>query len=144
MSFFRTISPRAAWADLVEIWQGEQRYKIHFMGAALFASLLIFTAFFFESGFEVEPKPNKIIYVENWNEGRSDEEILAARKALMEEIAERKALREAREKEIRESYRRLGKRFGMDMEDTRYERAKGDTDAAGPSASEPTGQPAAK
>ncbi len=146
MSFFRTISPRAAWADVVEMWRGEQRYKIHFMGAALFATLLIFTAFFFESGFKIEPKPNKIIYVENWTADRTDEEIMAERKALMVEIAERKRLREEFERERRESYRRLGERFGMDMDDPRFvnEQNKAEQQAEAETLPDPDTQDAAE
>ena len=116
MSFFRTISPRAAWADLVNIWRGEQRYKLHFLALSFVATMLIIAAFLSESDFTVEPKPDKIIYVESWPADRTDAEIIADRKALMIEINERKAARAKRDQEVRDSYRRAGEMFGMDVE----------------------------
>ena len=117
MSFFRSISPRAAWADLVEIWRGEQRYKLHFLGLAFITTMIIVAGFLSESDFKIEPKPNKIIYVENWPANRSDAEIIAERTALMKEINARKAARAKREQETRDSYRRLGEQFGMDVDE---------------------------
>ena len=117
MSFFRAISPKAAWADVLEIWRGEQRYKIHFLLLAFFTTSLIFVTFLFESGFEKEPKPLKITYINSWRADRTDEEILAENIEVQKETDRRRALIEQRKKEARESYRRLGGRFGMDMEE---------------------------
>lgn len=116
MGFFRSFSPRAAWTDLLDIWRGEQRYKLQFMGLAFVMTMIIVAGFLSESDFKIEPKPNKIIYVENWPTNRSDAEIIAERTTLMKEINARKTARAKRDQDIRDSYRRAGEMFGMDVE----------------------------
>lgn len=125
MSFFRSVNPRAAWQDVVDIWHSEQRYKIHFLALALFTTCVIFTTFLFESDFKVVPKPNNIIYVENWSLDRTDEEIKADRAKVQE-------LKDARDERIRkfnqeqqESYRRLGRKFGMEFDEDAADAASG-------------------
>ncbi len=117
MSFFRAISPRAAWTDFVEIWRGEQRYKIYFLGLAFVFTSAIFLQFYFGERFEKEPEPIKLIYINSWRADRTDAEIRAENEAMVPEIEEKRAKRALRERQSRESYQRLGERFGMEFDE---------------------------
>ncbi len=136
MSFFRAVNPKAAWADIVEIWRGEQRYKIHFLLLAFFTTALIFVTFLFESGFEKEPKPLKLIYINSWSADRTDEEIMAENIEVQKETDRRNALIEQRKQEEQDSYRRLGERFGMEIDED------APADGAGDEAQSASPQPA--
>lgn len=139
MSFFRAVNPKAAWADIVEIWRGEQRYKIHFLLLAFFTTCLIFVTFLFESGFEKEPKPLEIIYINSWSADRTDEEIMAENVEVQKETDRRNAMIEQLKREEQESYRRLGERFGMEMDE-----GTAASDAAAESGDSPAETPASE
>jgi hypothetical protein len=76
MTFLKYISPVRAIRDLWRFLNGRPRHELYLMVPALLIVFAVLYAFYKDSRFEREYKPN-IIYVKSWPLNRSDEEIRA-------------------------------------------------------------------
>jgi hypothetical protein len=106
MSWFpRPVGPRAAIADLMAFMR--QRSREQMIGAALavLVTTIIIIEFLIDSKINTAPPP-QIVYVEQWNANRTDEEIVAQQK-----IDQQK--KEAAQKERQRQYQKLEKDFGL-------------------------------
>ncbi|MEZ5710487.1 MAG: hypothetical protein R3E02_13985 [Blastomonas sp.] len=117
MGFFSDLAPRRMLADTREYFFGEQKYKGRFLLAAAATTILVFLAFFYESGFEKEYEPPEIVWVQNADPDRSDADIERENllRQIDKEIAQRK--RERAEQERRDQFRRLADQLGMDTDE---------------------------
>lgn len=116
MSFFKDLRPGRVIKDSREYFGGEQRYKFRFLVISLGATLFIFTAFFYESGFEAEYQRPEIYWVESLSPDRTDEEIRTGNllRQINKEIAEKRYAK--KELELREQYKRAADQFGIEHE----------------------------
>lgn len=116
MGFFSDLKPTRMVRDTSDYLRGEQKYKFRFMLAALAATMMIFIAFSFESGFEKEYVRPPIYWVETLDPDRTDAQI--ADENMLRQIDKDIALqkRADRQAEIQESYKRTAEMFGMDTE----------------------------
>jgi hypothetical protein len=106
MSFLKYLSPIRAMRDLWRFLDGRPRHELYMMVPALLLVVGVIYAFYKDSHFEREYKPN-IIYVKSWPLNRSDEEI--AKQAAIDkvELDKRRAALEKKQKERQESFQRV-------------------------------------
>lgn len=115
MSFWQKISPKRAAKDFAGEWQGDSPHRWPVLGVAIAitGSLLWMLIPAEQQGFL--PRPN-VIYISTWEEGRSDEEIIASNIANQKR-KDIRAERQARRDEIRKDmYRTLGRATGVDVD----------------------------
>ena len=106
MSWFpRPASPRAAFADLRNFMRQRSREQVIGASLALLATAIIVIEFLVDSKINTAPPP-QIIYVEQWNENRTDAEIIADQKKDQAE-------REAAIKERQRQFQKLENQLGM-------------------------------
>lgn len=79
MSFLKNLSPIRAARDLWRFLDSRPRYELYMLLPAMLLVIGVLYAFYKDSHFEREYKPN-IIYVKSWRLDRSDEEIAAQAK----------------------------------------------------------------
>lgn len=117
MSFLKDISPRRVFGDTRDFLRTEQPYKWRFLALSAAATLTIFLTFFSESGFEKEYQPPEVTWIKSFPPDRTEADI--RRDQLLDmidkHIAEIK--RERREKERQEQFKRVGRMFGMDVDE---------------------------
>lgn len=109
MAFFKNISPRSAFGDIVDILREKQDYKALFFAAASVPPILLVTMFYLDAERLNKPPPPTIFYVKSWSLDRSYEDIVVER-------AERLRLREALLEERRQKYKVLGRASGIDVD----------------------------
>jgi hypothetical protein len=100
----RPASPRVLWADLRAFAAERSRYQWVSLALALTIPLGILFIFFLDSS-GLKP-PARITYVESWSTARNDEEIKAAQ-------IERERAAAARAEEVRQRWKALGDRTGV-------------------------------
>ena len=106
MSWFpRPASPRAAFTDLRNFMRQRSREQVIGAALALLATAIIVIEFLVDSKINTAPPP-QIIYVEQWNENRTDAEIVAEQKRDQAE-------REAAMKERQRQFQKLENQLGM-------------------------------
>ena len=106
MSWFpRPVGPRAALADLAAAIRGTSREQKIGAALAVLATSIIIIEFLVDSKINTAP-PAKVIYVEQWNASRTDEEIIADQK---KDQAEKDAAAAERQRQFQE----LENKFGM-------------------------------
>lgn len=96
MAFFPPfVGPRAAFADLRAFIR--HRSREHWIGASLavLTTIIIVIIFFVDSQVNTAP-PARIIYVEQWSESRTDEEII--RQQRIDQAKKDEAERQHRER----------------------------------------------
>lgn len=104
MAFFPPlVGPRAAFADLRAFMR--QRGREQWIGASLavLVTIIIVIIFFVDSQVNTTP-PARIIYVEQWSEDRTDEEIVRQQKIDQ-------AKKDEAERQHRERLRRLDRKL---------------------------------
>ncbi|MBW6531182.1 hypothetical protein ACYZX9_11655 [Sphingomonas citri] len=106
MQFFARLSPLRAARDLRFFFQTRERYEWGFLALSVAITGFFVWAFFHDSYFEKEYKPN-IIYFEQWKLDRTDAQIIAQQQIdqAKREIAERE--QRAREEKLRQGFKRL-------------------------------------
>ena len=99
-------SPRVAFQDLRNFFRNRSRE--HAIGAALavLSTIIILIIFFVDSKINTAP-PAQIVYVEQWSENRTDEEVIAQQKIDQAE-------RDAALRERQRQFQKLGKQLGIE------------------------------
>jgi hypothetical protein len=106
MSWFpRPVGPRAAFADLTAFLRQRSREQLIGAALAVLATAIIVIEFLVDSKINTAPPP-QVIYVEQWNAGRTDEEIVAQQKVDQQK-------KEAAQKERQRQYQELEKDLGL-------------------------------
>ena len=105
MSWFpRPVGPRAAMRDFAAVVRHNSREQ--WIGGAIagLATTIIVIIFLVDSQINTAPPP-RIVYVEQWQAGRTDAEIVAEQKKHQ---AERDALKAERKRQFQELQNKLG------------------------------------
>ena len=106
MTFLKYLSPIRAMRDLWRFLGNRPRHELYLMVPALLIVVGILYAFYKDSRFEREYKPN-IIYVKSWPLNRSDEEIAAQAKIDNAERDKQRAALAKKQKERQEGFQKL-------------------------------------
>jgi len=107
MSWFpRPAAPSAALRDLAAFLRQRSREQMIGAALALLTTVIVVILFTVDSKINTAP-PTQIVYVESWNAGRTDAEIVAEQK-------KHQAERRAAEAEKRRQYQKLEKQFGIE------------------------------
>ncbi len=113
---FRRVSPNRAILDIVDFWRQPADHRWPALGVAAALTFCIFYFFVPENQRIVPARPN-VIFISTWEEGRSQEEIMASNCESQIRQDEREALL-ARRAEIRQNlYSALGRATGMDVDE---------------------------
>jgi hypothetical protein len=140
MSFWRRISPRGAFADLVHEWKQPTPHRWQILGVSVAATFALLTLFIPESQRRLPEKP-EVTWISTFASDRTEAEIIRSNLANQQKqdafrAAQAKA--EARRKEI---YRTIGRASGFDVDE--LERQYSDAPAAAQSAApSPSSNPA--
>ncbi len=110
MNFISQVSPRKAYHDLRGFLAQERPFKLLFLALALIPPVGLVVAIMIDANNKSAPPPPQIIYVESWPIDRSMAAIMAGREA-------RRVARAARDAQVRENYKTLGRAVGMDVEE---------------------------
>lgn len=105
-------SPTALWNDLRAFLRSRQRHEVIFAGFAVLIPTLLVIAFFAESR-SVDYKAPTVIFVKDWNKGRTDAEI--KRQQAIDAPGERAARKEEAEFEAKkqQQFKDLQKALGI-------------------------------
>ena len=115
----RPSSPLAAWRDFRDFVRAPRKHKIVFAALSLTLPLGIFWAMIREAKIDEVWKPPTIVYVKQWPASRTVAEARAQQaKDLPAELAAKKARDDAAEAR-RQSYRRLARNIGIDVDQQR-------------------------
>jgi len=109
MGFFQKISPLRAVQDLRSVWRHDVPRKWLFLLLACIPPAILVTMMVLDVANKSKPLPPTVQYIESWPVDRSMTEILADR-------ADRATIEQLRDRERRETYKALGRAFGMDVE----------------------------
>ena len=114
-SFWRQVSPGGAIRDFAEVWRqaGKNRWRI---GAAAAACTFGLFAIMWQEEVRGLPPAPKITYITTWSEHRTDAEIIASNIANQKRKDRLAAEQAARDAEVREIYKSLGRATGMDVD----------------------------
>ena len=100
-------SPRTALRDFAAVFRhGDNRDRLLGLTLAVLITIIILIVFFVDSTINTAPPP-QVIYVEAYQPGRTDAEIIADQK-------KDQAKREAFAKAKQEQFKKLEKRFGIE------------------------------
>ena len=119
---WRDVTPTGMFADFAAVWKqaGHNRWRIALVSAA--CTLGLFSVWWQEE--EVgRRQPPKITYISTFEPGRSDAEIMAsniANQKLQDRLA---AEQTARDENVRDIYKSIGRVSGMDVEKIEREAA---------------------
>lgn len=101
-----TSSPRAALRDLISVMRGRSRENVIALTCSILVTMIIVIVFLVNSKINTAPPPS-IVYVERYEPGRTDADIVASQKrdqALRQEIARQK----------QEQFKKLEKKFNIE------------------------------
>lgn len=98
------VGPRAAFRDLRAFLRQRSREQVLGATLAFLCTLILVIVFFVDSQINTAP-PAQIIYVEQWNADRSDDEIVAQQKV---DQAKREAALRERQRQFQKLERQLG------------------------------------
>ncbi|MCB2079072.1 MAG: hypothetical protein KDE55_15425 [Novosphingobium sp.] len=138
--YWRQVSPRGAIADFKTVWKqaGSNRWRIAAVSAA--CTFAVFSVMWQEEARGPPPKP-EVDYITVWPSHRTDEEIMASNIAHQKRKEELAAAQAARDEEVREIYKTLGRLSGMDVEaieaKAKAEREAADAGKASPQSATP-------
>lgn len=130
--FFRSISPRRAVTDFLDVWRGENRHRWLVLGVAvaLTGTLL---ALFIPGGGRAPESPPEITWIATFAESRTQADIIAsncANQQLKDELEARLAEREELRREV---YASLGRATFVDVDkleaEAEAERARAEAEA---------------
>lgn len=100
-----TSSPRAAFRDFAAAFRADgRRERVLGLTMSVLVTLIILIIFFVDSKINTAPPP-RIIYVEHYDPGRTDAEIIASQKR---DQAKRKAEAREHQRQMQELQKRLG------------------------------------
>lgn len=115
MSFLRSVSPSAAWADVRQIFTTRRRHQLGIMGVSLALTYVVVAGMVIESKIPPKPYHRDIIYVEQYRADRTDAEIIAQQKidgakkiADKKELERLEAERRAQFKKVNDQLKALG------------------------------------
>lgn len=120
--FFRSISPRRAVRDFLDVWRGENRHRWLVLGVAvsMTGSLL---AMFLPEGGRAPETPPEITWVATFAESRTQADIIASNCANQQLKDELEAQLAEREELRREAYVALGRATFVDVDKLQAEAA---------------------
>jgi|JRYK01.1.fsa_nt_gb hypothetical protein len=110
MAFPRPSSPATVFRDLKAFFASRKKHELLFAAASI-AIPGYFVTIFLTHSVEKQYVPPEVIFVENWNAGRTIEEIRAQQKIDMAAKAERDAALEARRQKRMAQARELEKQM---------------------------------
>ncbi|WJY19184.1 hypothetical protein QQS45_02815 [Alteriqipengyuania flavescens] len=126
MSIFRTflqnLSPRRAVSDFAGQWRRPNPYRWHILGVAGAATFAIFYTFLPEDQ-PMEPESPEVDYIEFFEPGRTDEQIMASNVENQKRQDELRAEAEERVELRKSLYRELGRATGLDVDEMERELA---------------------
>ena len=102
----RPVGPRAAIADFLAFARQRSREQVLGLTIAILVTMIIVIIFFVDSKINTAP-PATVVYVEQWNSTRTDEEIIADQK-------EHQSAREAARLERQRQFQRLQNQLGIE------------------------------
>ena len=100
----RPVGPRAALKDLAAFMRQRSREQVIGAALALLVTAIIVIEFLVDSKINTAPPP-RIVYVEQWDSGRTDAEIVAQQK---KDQARRDALKRERQRQFQQLQNQLG------------------------------------
>ncbi len=103
--FPRPARPKALLTDIKAFLRGEERHKILIALISILMPALLIAGFYVDS--KRDKPPTQIVYIQNYNGERSDEEI------IKQNVADQKIL-DAKRRAKQEEYQRLAKTLGID------------------------------
>jgi hypothetical protein len=125
MSFLKDVSPTGAAYDLIAYLRQERQHNwLFWIAASLPPAIMVYT-FQSDAAEKSRPPPPEVIYFESWPATRTREESIQA-------ITARQAEKDAFAEKKRQSYEKLGRMMGMDVEEIKREaeRVRADARAA--------------
>jgi hypothetical protein len=134
MNFRRRISPRGAIADFIELWRAPQPYRWQILGLSVALTFTMMMLLIPKSE-RIPPARPEVTFISTWEEGRTDEEIIASNIENQRRKDEAAALAAERQARRREAFRALGKASGFDVDE--LERQFADEETAGERAETP-------
>ena len=105
--FPRPSRPGAIWADLKAFFRQQERPKFGILARSICIPLLIVAGFYHDAS--MDKRAVQIVYVQNLDPNRTDEEI------MKQNIEDQKKL-DAKRAETQRSYQRLADKLGIDYE----------------------------
>ena len=146
MSLFRRIlrrlNPLAAMGDLGKELARPHPHRFKIMAVAAMVTIGLFSVMWQEGGAGI-PLPPKITYVQSFEPGRSEAEIVAGNIAATKAARAAEAEEAASQERIRQMYKTLGRVSGMDVDKIEAE-AKADRDAEAAAKAAGNGMPRAR
>lgn len=123
MRFLRRLNPVPGIKDFWSEFSRPNPHRWPILGVSMLMTFGLLFLFTQERviGLPAEPE---VIYISTFEEGRSDEEILASNRANQEQQDALRQAREEREERRRELYRALGQATGLDTEEMEREIAE--------------------
>ncbi|WP_239807370.1 hypothetical protein [Croceicoccus hydrothermalis] len=120
LRFLSLINPMGAMRDFRGVWMQENPHRWRFFALAAAVTICIFGTIFGES-YRIEPRAPTITYINTFEPGRSDEEIIASNIENQKRKDALRAERAAREEEIRQRYETVARVSGIDVEEARQQ-----------------------
>jgi DNA-directed RNA polymerase specialized sigma24 family protein len=117
MSFLKDVSPTGAAYDLIAYLRQERQYNWLFWIAASLPPMIMVYTFQSDAAEKSTPPPPEVIFAESWPATRTREESIKA-------ITARQAEKDAFAEKKRQSYEKLGRMMGMDVEEIKREAAR--------------------
>ena len=146
MSLFRRIlrrlNPISAMGDLGKELSRPHPHRFKIMAAAASVTLGLFSVIWQEGGAGI-PLPPKITYVQSFEPGRSEAEIVAGNVAATKASRAVEAEEAASAERVRQMYKTLGRVSGMDVDKIEAE-AKADREAEAAAKAAGNGMPKAR
>lgn len=135
--FLRSISPKRAILDFVEVWSQPSQHRWPVLGVAMALTFALFMLFIPDSQ-RIEPRPPEVIWISTFAENRTEQEIIASNcrnQALKDDLEARLAERAEIRRDI---YKALGRATFLDVDEMEREvdqqRAEEGTEATTPPA----------
>lgn len=113
--YWRDVRPTGMIADFVTVWRqaGVNRWRIAALSAA--CTFAVF-AVMWQQEAQGPQQPPKVEYITSWSADRTDEEIIAASVEHQKRKENLLAEQAARDEQVRDMYKALGRIAGMDVE----------------------------
>lgn len=114
-TFLRQVNPRGAINDFREVWRqaGHNRWRFAAISAA--CTIAVFSVMF-QEGAVGPPRRPTIDYITVWDPHRTDAEIMASNIANQKRKERLAAEQAARDEEVRQIYKTIGRASGMDVD----------------------------
>ncbi len=129
--FLRLISPRRAVNDFTEHWRQPTPHRWQILGVACAATFALFMLFVPEST-RIEQRRPELIYITTFEEGRTEEQIIASNCANQQLQNQLQARLEERIELRKEIYRELGRATFVDVDEMEAQAEAARAAEAGP------------